>query len=249
MNPVIEITAEVLEVFLQETEERLRLLDDGIVRLEREPSDSELLQEILRAAHSLKGSSAMLGHSQMAELAREMENLVNGLVRGALTVNAEVIDALLSSLDALMALKEELASHQGGDADMGEVLAALTHAPGDGIGLPLMDSEAPLKPLSTPNRNGTEKQKPVPESRRRAFQIDMTLSKDTIWGAVRCFQIMRELAEFGQVISSTPSQEAIENQQVGSNLRVVFIGQQDEEALRRAVVSVEEVETVELMPL
>ena len=59
-----DITPEHLEVFLQEAEEQLELLDEEIVRLEREEDTAPLLQEIFRAAHTLKGSAGMIGHHQ-----------------------------------------------------------------------------------------------------------------------------------------------------------------------------------------
>ena len=63
-----DITSEDLQAFLQEADEQLQLLDEDIVKLERDHENPELIKEIFRAAHTLKGSSAMLGHQRMAEL-------------------------------------------------------------------------------------------------------------------------------------------------------------------------------------
>lgn len=109
-----EITREELKVFLEEADEQTRLLDRDIVRLETEGDNPDLLQEIFRAAHTLKGSSAMLGHECMAELTHAMESLLDGLRSGKVLVNAEIIDSLLYSLDVLRALKEDLASSKDG---------------------------------------------------------------------------------------------------------------------------------------
>ena len=69
MELASDITPEDLQVFLQEAEEHLQLLDEDFIRLEREQDNQDLLQEIFRAAHTLKGSSAMLGHERMTALA------------------------------------------------------------------------------------------------------------------------------------------------------------------------------------
>ena len=58
-----DISTEDLEVFLQEAQEQLELLDEEIVRLEREEDTAPLLQEIFRAAHTLKGSAGMIGQN------------------------------------------------------------------------------------------------------------------------------------------------------------------------------------------
>ncbi len=77
-----DISPEDLEVFLQEAEEQLELLDEDIVRLEREEDTEPLLQEIFRAAHTLKGSAGMIGHHLMTDLAHSMENLLDQLRLG-----------------------------------------------------------------------------------------------------------------------------------------------------------------------
>ena len=87
MDLASDVTPEDIEVFLQEAEEHLSLLDEDIVRLERDPSNPDLLQEIFRAAHTLKGSSAMLGYRMMTELTHSMESLLDKLRKGDLAVD------------------------------------------------------------------------------------------------------------------------------------------------------------------
>ena len=108
----IDVSADDLKVFLQEAEELLALLDDEIIRLEQEAGNADLLQEIFRAAHTLKGSSGMLGFQEMAELTHAMEGLLDRVRKGTLAVTPEIVDALLMSLDGLKVLKNDLASDQ-----------------------------------------------------------------------------------------------------------------------------------------
>ncbi|MHB8105767.1 MAG: Hpt domain-containing protein, partial [Dehalococcoidales bacterium] len=75
------ITQEDLKLFLQEADEQLELLDEDIVRLEKEAENPDLMQEIFRAAHTLKGSSAMVGHQRLSELAHAMENVLDNIHR------------------------------------------------------------------------------------------------------------------------------------------------------------------------
>ncbi len=74
-----EISQDELKVFLEETEEQIELLDNDIVRMEKEPDNDELIQEIFRAAHTVKGSSAMVGYTRMSELTHAMESLLDKL--------------------------------------------------------------------------------------------------------------------------------------------------------------------------
>lgn len=124
-----EITREEMKVFLEEADEQIGLLDRDIVRLETEGDNPDLLQEIFRAAHTLKGSSAMLGHECMAELTHAMESLLDGLRNRQIVVNAEVIDSLLYSLDVLKTLEEDLASCKDGSlVDISLAVARLESA-------------------------------------------------------------------------------------------------------------------------
>ena len=73
------ITQDDLKLFLQEADEQIQLLDEDILKLEREDISEELLQGIFRAAHTIKGSSAMIGHNKMSELAHGIENVLDKL--------------------------------------------------------------------------------------------------------------------------------------------------------------------------
>ena len=82
-----DITSEDLDVFLQEAEEQLQLLDESFVRMEQAGNDPQILQEIFRAAHTIKGSAGMVGHQQMTQLAHSMENLLDQVRNGSLEVS------------------------------------------------------------------------------------------------------------------------------------------------------------------
>ncbi len=60
-------------LFLAEVDELLQRVEEALVDLERQPDDQALLQEIFRAAHTIKGSSATIGHIRMAALTHAME--------------------------------------------------------------------------------------------------------------------------------------------------------------------------------
>src|SRR5438105_10883928 len=104
-----EDMSQFLSVFLDEATEQLELLERDILQLEQEPSQ-ELLQEIFRAAHTLKGSSRAMGFVAMGELTHAMEDVFDQLRQDALTVNGELINALFTGLDTLKAMKDEIAA-------------------------------------------------------------------------------------------------------------------------------------------
>ncbi|MGF6495804.1 two-component system chemotaxis sensor kinase CheA [Luteibacter sp. 621] len=97
----VELDNELLNVFLIEARELLETLGEQLVDLEASPEDSELLNAVFRAFHTVKGGAGFLGLNAMVELCHRAEDLLNEARNGALVLNAALMDALLESLDLL----------------------------------------------------------------------------------------------------------------------------------------------------
>ena len=93
--------SQYLEIFLDETKEHLENLNTQILKLEQEPEDTDTINEIFRAAHSLKGMAGTMGYKRMQTLTHDMENVFSEIRNGTLKVSANMIDTLFQCLDAL----------------------------------------------------------------------------------------------------------------------------------------------------
>jgi two-component system chemotaxis sensor kinase CheA len=89
-----DISSEELKVFLEETDDILQTLDEDIIKLEKEDQKDDILQRVFRAAHTLKGSSGMVGHVRMAEVTHAMENLLDKLRNKKIILNPRIVDLL-----------------------------------------------------------------------------------------------------------------------------------------------------------
>jgi two-component system, chemotaxis family, sensor kinase CheA len=89
------------DLFITEAQEHLDSLNKFLLQLENEPENMEVLTEIFRSAHTLKGMSATMGYDQLTELAHEMENLLEHLRAGDIAVTTSVVDTLFSCFDTL----------------------------------------------------------------------------------------------------------------------------------------------------
>ena len=107
---VPQVDADMVEPFLEEAAERIEALAQKLMRLESSPGDVELVREIFRDLHTIKGSSAFVGLKRMNQLAHAAEDLVGQLRDGARSADRAVIDALLGALDALRAILQAAAS-------------------------------------------------------------------------------------------------------------------------------------------
>jgi chemosensory pili system protein ChpA (sensor histidine kinase/response regulator) len=103
-----EVPPELAEVFALESADHLRSISTLLPALEREPDNREVLQEIRRSAHTLKGSAAMVGFQSITQFAHRMEDLLDLLYEGSRPVTPEVVQLLFRSHDAL----EDLAARK-----------------------------------------------------------------------------------------------------------------------------------------
>ncbi len=249
MDLVSDLPKEDLTIFLQETEELLQVLDEDIVKLEHSGVTAELLNEIFRAAHTIKGSAAMIGHQRMSELAHAMETVLDELRKGARSVDAELIDTLLTSLDTLRALKAELVSPQAGKVDVslaismlrkisanGDVGASQGHQPQVAIEEAFFDEETGQKVQSA--LAGGD----------RVFLISTEIDKNSPWNAVRCFQILAEASRLGKIVRSIPTQKEVEEGKTNFSLKLLLATRCEETELQEKIVTIPEVVSVQIIP-
>ncbi|MDH5774232.1 MAG: chemotaxis protein CheA [Nitrospirota bacterium] len=100
--------AEILNDFLAESSEMLEALDQHFVKLEAEPTNADLLNEIFRCMHSMKGSAGFLGFTHLVEVAHQGESLLNKLRQGEMSVSPFIIDIILEAVDAVKALHADI---------------------------------------------------------------------------------------------------------------------------------------------
>jgi two-component system chemotaxis sensor kinase CheA len=101
----------LMQTFFAEAEEQLTAMEEGMVGIEHRPDDQELLAQVFRAAHTLKGNSAVVGLNAIAEHANHVEDALESLRNGEKSVTAELVTSVLHALDAIrLALNTALAS-------------------------------------------------------------------------------------------------------------------------------------------
>lgn len=244
-----DLSATEWKAFLEEAESVIDVLNEHIVRLEQEGPDAALLQEIFRAAHTLKGSSGMLGLEEMAGLTHAMEDLLDGLRRGSIAVTASVVDALLLALDALKALKDQLQGPESAPGiDTSDAVAALRAATVVADGSPDAAGDADETTALAALRQHEEAR------RRAAVLLDegqplwglvARVDPESEWGAVRCLQLLNGLDEISEVLVSAPSRDQIEGGDGAQALRVV-LSAADEATVRSVAGAVEDIVGIEI---
>ncbi len=137
---------EIIDDFLIEADELINSLDNNFVKLEENPGDLDLLNEIFRAVHTIKGTSSFLGFEQVTTLSHRMEDILNKLRKSEMSVTADTMDLLLEGLDILKVLLENVRNKVTEEIDLTDILGRLQAT---------LDGATP-PPAAEPSKNTAE---------------------------------------------------------------------------------------------
>lgn len=252
--------SEYREVFLEELEEQLQLMDEEILKLEREEDSSRIVQALFRAAHTLKGSSAAMGFDIMKQLTHEMEQLLDLVRSGKRTVTGVLIDRLFQALDHLKLLKLDIVDGGGGTGI--DISACVRQLQSFANGTEDAEAAETVELPETEEITGyaetdTAKAKPVLalnyrlkaseclDQGRQVNWISVRISSSCPIKGARAFVIQSSLAELGEVLYTQPDLEELEEQAEGATeilyLHAGGLGQEELEAFTLALMDVEAV--------
>jgi two-component system chemotaxis sensor kinase CheA len=229
-------TSEYLPMFLAECRESLQGLNLAVVRLEDAPDDPEIVDEIFRIAHSLKGMRATMGFAGIARLTHQMEDVFETLRARSGPLEREVVDVVLACLDALEACVDAIdttGAEEIAPDPLIEQLQALVRAEDvpDAERVAADAAAAPRAPIV------------ALADGERVMEVVATLGEDAVMPAVRAFMVLAAAAEHGRVTASLPAEDDVDGF-TGREIRVSLASAVEEDALRAAIAAVEDVATV-----
>jgi two-component system chemotaxis sensor kinase CheA len=244
MNLDPEVTPEELKVFLEEANEQIELLDEDIVRMEKEGENPELIQEIFRAAHTLKGSSAMVGHQAMAAVTHTMESLLDRVRNNEISITTSIIDALLSGLDAIKTLKNEITTSEDSGLDIETVIAALEAATSSRT-VPVAAAAGGETALALDDIARQMLQAAVVRG-HHAYYVEFAFAENSEWKAIRCLQCLNEIKRISEIVASSPTEKEIDAETVGPVGRIVIVTTEDKDTVQGIVASISEIVKVQV---
>ncbi|MDG0865474.1 chemotaxis protein CheA [SAR202 cluster bacterium JH702] len=239
-----DITSEDLKVFLEEAEEQLQLLDDEVIRLEKETTEDGLAG-IFRAAHTLKGSSAMLGYTAMTEVAHAMESLLDKLRNHEVSVTSEVVDALLHSLDVLRVLTDELIDEQGVEVDFASLVAELEAC----MGIEASDSSdaGSSASIAITDENLASISQAL-DAGETVYQLNASVTGDEMFASIRLFQLTTELSDGARLIVANPTLDDIQAEANGKSFTAIVGSDKSIDDLTQIAIGVQDIGEVSVVP-
>ena len=255
-------TSQYLEIFLDETKEHLQNLNTQILELEQEPENMDTINEIFRAAHSLKGMAGTMGYKRMQNLTHDMENVFSEVRNGTIKVQPEMIDILFNCLDAL---EEYLSNIQQttdeGTNDNAELIKSLNDMLNKEEKEAKAEKETPVAAAApvaeSTSGNGKEKWREIKLNdtecmlvdkahgeKLNVFGITVYVDESCVLKAARAFLVFKALEKLGEVIVSVPTAQDIEDEKFDLTFSLIFISGNTKDEVIAAIKSVSEIAEV-----
>ncbi len=222
-------------LFVSESREFLRQMNDSMVQLEENPGNHELVDQMFRACHSIKGMAGMMNMTTIQEASHALEDVLGRVRDGKLEPAGGVADSIYKGLDMLEAMV--VAIEEGNDGPDATALVS------------------ELRRVASEHQKAAPKKERPPETKKKAEKaakqsVDENLSAVIRLGrrcslpAARAVVILKELAKASEIVSNNPTDEDIDKEMAFEELTVTLTpGERILEAIRRvaAMTDVEEV--------
>lgn len=253
--------SQYLEIFIDETKEHLQNLNEQLLILEKEPDNVNTINEIFRAAHSLKGMAGTMGYKRMQRLTHDMENVFSEIRNGKMSVSANLVDVLFQGLDALESYLSNIQqTADEGTEDNEPIITQLNNILKEGIGekseVQNVSTAAIQTEAAEENEEGAKYQdlkladyenhaiSKAVDIGRNVFGITIYIQETCILKAARAFLVFKALEELGDVIKSYPEVQDIEDEKFDFDFSVILITKAQLEEVKSRILSVSEIKTV-----
>ena len=250
--------SQYLEIFLDETNEHLQNLNTQILSLEQDPENNDTINEIFRAAHSLKGMAGTMGYKRMQTLTHDMENVFSEVRNGNIKVTADMIDVLFQCLDALEEYNTNIReSSDEGTNDNGALIKRLNDIMSGGSGeesAPAAAAPAPAAAEAPAADKGFSAIK-LGEAQRNVlgeaikqgksvYGLTVKVQESCILKAARAFLVFKAIEETSEIIVSDPSSQDIEDEKFEQEFSLIIVSEADLDTVLNAARGVSEIEEV-----
>lgn len=254
--------SQYLEIFIDESEEHLQTLSDCIMVLEKEPDNKDTINEVFRAAHSLKGMAGTMGFKRMQHLTHDMENVFQEVRSDRVKVTSGMIDLLFKCLDALEGYLDNIKSTSDEGTEDNEVIIKELNdfiAKADG------EAEAENKEVSEvkeaapaatqEEKEGQEKIELTEEEKKaireaesngqHIYAMTVHIQKDCLLKAARAFLVFKAVEDFGQILVYRPSSQDIEDEKFEIDFSFFLASEEETDKIVAAAKAVSEIEKVD----
>ena len=251
-----------LEIFIDESSEHIQTLSDCIMTLEQEPDNKDTINEVFRAAHSLKGMAGTMGFKRMQHLTHDMENVFQEVRSDKIKVDSSMIDLLFKCLDAIDKYVENIkeSSDEGTEDNEliikelndfiakanGEVVESTSAPAEEKIGESQESSSSDDEKYSSIELTDSEKKSidAAISDGKKIYGFTVYIQKECLLKAARAFLVFRAVEDFSEILVYRPSSQDIEDEKFELNFSFLVAATEDMAKIKAAAENVSEVEKV-----
>lgn len=237
---------EYQDIFLEEADEQLQELNQNLLELERNPQATDIINNIFRAAHSLKSSAAFVGLNGLSELAHKMENLLQGIRDKTLSTTPEIIEVLFRCFDVISNIIATVSSGEepkqdlrGIIAEIERVGAAKTAAPSSAKTVQkaaVAEEKAESKPQPKIDFSPEERSaiKKGLESGMSCCELTVFIDKTALMKTLKARLIIANLEHISEVVKTIPSLDVLEGDTDVDVIRIILLTDQPMDDIKKA---------------
>ena len=247
--------SQYLEIFIDESSEHLQSLSDCIMTLEKEPDNKDTINEVFRAAHSLKGMAGTMGFKRMQHLTHDMENVFQEVRSDKICVDSAMIDLLFKCLDALDQYLENVkGTSDEGTEDNEMIIKELNDFIAKANGADAAPAPvAPATPVPAVSASTNEvkiqltdadKEEIANVEEKHVYAITVYVNKECLLKAARAFLVFRAVESLGHIIVNHPSSQDIEDEKFDLDFSFCVASNESLDKIIAAAKDVSEIDDV-----
>lgn len=240
-----------LGLFIDESKENLQVLNENLLKLEKEPENTEVLNEIFRVAHTFKGMSKTMGFNFVADLTHNMENLLEPLRSGQKKAGSQIVDLLFTCLDKLESLVDSIVD-TGSEIEDKSVNTLIKNLQKE------IDNKEAAESKNTVLKDfefNEYEQIVIHEASVKGMdvlEISIYFDNQCVLPSVRSYMVNSALENTGEIIKYLPPAEEIESGAFLSTkshnavIKLLLATHEPEENIRNIILDISEIDRVEI---
>ncbi|MCR5216837.1 MAG: chemotaxis protein CheA [Lachnospiraceae bacterium] len=249
--------SQYLEIFIDESKEHLQTLSDELMVLEKEPENEDTINEIFRAAHSMKGMAGTMGYSNMQNLTHDMEDVLSAIRTGKMKVTSDLVDVLFQCLDALDKYVTNIQETSAEGDDKNEaIIKKLNDILNNGTGAAPAEAaqgaekaeeaaapaneDAPYKKLVLADHEKNAVNEAINKG-LKVYAITVSVEANCILKAARAFLVFKGLEGLCDIVKSEPSVQDIEDERFDLDFSMVVITEKSFDEIIAVIKNVSEI--------
>ncbi|MBQ7560686.1 MAG: chemotaxis protein CheA [Synergistaceae bacterium] len=241
--------SQYLGAFLDETDDNVQKLDDLLLALEKNMVDMDVINEIFRAAHTLKGMAGTMGFTNMMGLTHAMEDRLDAARKGTRPLTEGDMNLLFQGLDTLQEMADSI---RGGGNDshidvsgMVQELRREGPAPAPAAQAPTQESPADSGGSNLSSQD-SEWVKAANSEGKNAFSVHVTLSESCLLKAARAYMVVNRLEEMGEIFKSEPPTDALEQEKFEYDFTIYVATPAPAEEVKAAIEKIGDVKSADV---